>query len=67
MPLSSPRLTLLPDDPRVHLGQRAHRPEHRVDLLQGVCRVCGCTDDAACEGGCYWVDETETLCSACAA
>lgn len=28
------------------------------------CRVCGCTDDRACPGGCYWV-ETD-LCSACA-
>jgi hypothetical protein len=27
------------------------------------CRVCGCTDDRACPGGCYWV-ETD-LCSAC--
>lgn len=28
------------------------------------CRVCGCTDDHACPGGCYWVEED--LCSACA-
>ncbi len=28
------------------------------------CRICGCTDDNACEGGCYWVEED--LCSACA-
>lgn len=28
------------------------------------CRVCGCTDDRACPGGCSWVDEG--LCSACA-
>jgi len=27
------------------------------------CRVCGCTDDHACESGCSWV-ETD-LCSAC--
>jgi len=27
------------------------------------CRVCGCTDDKACEGGCYWVEPD--LCSAC--
>lgn len=30
----------------------------------GVCRVCGCTDDHACEGGCYWVEPD--LCSRCA-
>ncbi|MCK9435726.1 MAG: hypothetical protein M0Q12_00795 [Synergistaceae bacterium] len=28
-----------------------------------TCRVCGCTDNHACEGGCYWVEED--LCSAC--
>jgi uncharacterized protein with PIN domain len=27
------------------------------------CRVCGCSDEDACEGGCYWVEED--LCSAC--
>lgn len=34
-------------------------------LFDGVrrCRVCGCTDDQACEGGCYWVEPD--LCSAC--
>lgn len=29
-----------------------------------ACRVCGCTEDNACEGGCSWVEED--LCSACA-
>lgn len=28
-----------------------------------ACRVCGCTDDEACEGGCHWVEPG--LCSAC--
>ncbi|PNT91265.1 hypothetical protein [Clostridium thermosuccinogenes] len=28
------------------------------------CRVCGCTDYHACEGGCYWVEDD--LCSRCA-
>lgn len=27
------------------------------------CRICGCTDDHACAGGCFWV--SEDLCSAC--
>lgn len=27
------------------------------------CRVCGCTWNNACEGGCYWVEEN--LCSSC--
>jgi hypothetical protein len=29
-----------------------------------ACRECGCTEQSACEGGCYWVDED--LCSKCA-
>jgi hypothetical protein len=28
-----------------------------------VCRGCGCSDDAACPGGCSWVEED--LCSRC--
>ncbi len=28
-----------------------------------VCRVCGCTQNNACPGGCYWVEDD--LCSAC--
>ena len=28
-----------------------------------ACRSCGCTDDRACEGGCWWVEKD--LCSAC--
>lgn len=27
------------------------------------CRQCGCTDNFACDGGCYWVEDN--LCSAC--
>ena len=27
------------------------------------CRICRCTDDRACPGGCWWVGPT--LCSAC--
>jgi hypothetical protein len=32
----------------------------------GTCRVCGCTEEHACDGGCSWVDRACTLCSACA-
>ena len=28
------------------------------------CRVCGCTQNNACKGGCYWVEDD--LCSKCA-
>ena len=31
---------------------------------QPACRVCGCTQDRACDGGCSWVDDD--LCSSCA-
>lgn len=31
----------------------------------GTCRACACTDLEACEGGCSWVDESHTFCSAC--
>ena len=44
---------------------------YRFQLLhRGTCRVCGCTATRACtnptHGNCWWVDETETLCSHCA-
>lgn len=29
-----------------------------------VCRVCGCTWENACPGGCYWIEQD--LCSECA-
>jgi hypothetical protein len=29
------------------------------------CRYCGCVYEAACEVGCAWVDDEETICSAC--
>jgi len=37
----------------------------------GACRVCGCTDNNACDGGCWWVETGQvepahTLCSSCA-
>lgn len=37
-----------------------------VDVVS--CRVCGCTDEQACEGGCVWVEDPEglgDLCSSC--
>lgn len=33
-------------------------------VVAGACRLCGCTDDRACPGGCYWV--FPNVCSACA-
>lgn len=33
------------------------------EMTDRVCRACGCTDETACAGGCYWV--AEDLCSQC--
>lgn len=30
------------------------------------CIACGCTDEQACPGGCYWHTIEPPLCSACA-
>ncbi len=44
--------------------------EHNVVVMYtpGRCRVCGCTDDSACDLGagfvCWWIDAAHTLCSA---
>lgn len=44
----------------------AHADPNFVSLPTGRrCRVCGCTDLAACPGGCWWVEDG--LCSSCAA
>lgn len=34
--------------------------------LVRTCRGCGCTDEEGCFGGCWWVSETDDLCSSCA-
>jgi hypothetical protein len=31
----------------------------------GTCFACHCTEQHACEGGCYWIDINQTLCSVC--
>ncbi|HZU87410.1 MAG TPA: phage Gp37/Gp68 family protein [Anaerolineaceae bacterium] len=37
-------------------------PRHKNEF-ETVCQVCGCSDERACEGGCYWV--SCELCSKC--
>jgi len=37
----------------------------QMPYAHGICRVCGCTEFEACEGGCYWIDSEQTLCSEC--
>lgn len=36
---------------------------------KGICKECSCTWNNACfnseHGACWWMDETETLCSHC--
>jgi hypothetical protein len=32
-----------------------------------ACRVCGCTDDRACDEGCWWLSDHDDLCSSCVA
>jgi hypothetical protein len=38
--------------------------ELTVARAERGCRVCGCTNTYACEGGCWWVEAD--LCSTCA-
>jgi hypothetical protein len=46
------------------LGRIAGIAAVALDPETRTCRVCGCTDERACPGGCSWVEED--LCSACA-
>ena len=39
-----------------------HRPSAAAPPVR-ACRLCGCTENRACLGGCYWVEQD--LCSAC--
>ncbi|MFA7331074.1 MAG: hypothetical protein WC326_08380 [Candidatus Delongbacteria bacterium] len=43
---------------------RRERTSHPLGDVGSACRVCGCTEDRACPGGCWWVEPD--LCSACA-
>lgn len=33
---------------------------------KGICMVCACTDEEACEEGCAWANVNRTICTACA-
>ena len=50
-------------------GRSAFAYEELPGPTPGICMFCGCTEERACPGGCYWLDSTETVCSAepCAA
>lgn len=47
-------------------AKKGGRTWKELEVQVGTCRVCGCTEDAACPGGCSWADKTKTLCSRCA-
>lgn len=50
------------------IGYAAYKENHllsRDGVTIRSCRVCGCTDDRACPGSCYWVEDD--LCSNCTA
>lgn len=46
------------------IDEATKTPLEVVKVTNLACRCCGCTDDRACQGGCYWV--TTGLCSRCA-
>ncbi|HHY45733.1 MAG TPA: hypothetical protein GX506_00335 [Firmicutes bacterium] len=47
---------------------QAARRDKGAGIDVATCRVCGCTEDEPCEGGCWWVEDPEglgDLCSNC--
>ena len=52
------RFATIPIDPDLYPGG----PDLAALGIQ-ACRVCGCTNEMACEGGCSWVEDD--LCSEC--
>ncbi len=56
-------------EPHGHFGSGGTCVRHLAEAQRqlagpdGVCRVCGCTDEAACAGGCSWAEPG--LCSQC--
>lgn len=37
-----------------------------VTPAAGTCRYCRCTEEQACDGGCGWSDDAQTICTLCA-
>lgn len=54
-------LQLEPDAAAALAADRATEPVFVVSLRK--CRYCGCTDDRACDGGCWWI--ADDVCSSC--
>ncbi len=49
-----------PDKLYIHISDLDNEMHH---IKEQKCRVCGCTENHACPGGCYWVEWD--LCSKC--
>lgn len=50
----------------IHIGDGVYEEDL---TLARACRECGCTDERACPGGCWWVPDDQHggyLCSSCA-
>lgn len=48
----------------VHEHDMSKHPEAQRRTTLRCCKLCGCTDERGCEGGCYWV--LPDVCSRCA-
>lgn len=58
-------LVLLGSEPEVTIiGWELLSTDFRQEEVGPACRICGCTTEAPCEGGCAWVEPD--LCSSCA-
>lgn len=44
---------------------KCERMAERCTCDAGTCWVCGCTEQQACEGGCFWTDVEQRVCSSC--
>lgn len=51
------------DQAMIAAAARQPTVEWEIEDWSAVCRVCGCTDDEGCVGGCEWVEVD--LCSRC--
>ncbi len=67
-----PQSTILPHYPYVNVAEIRRilnsAPEETLYVTaepraKQACRVCGCTDDHACPGGCWWAEPG--LCNRC--
>ncbi|HEM4766552.1 TPA: hypothetical protein U1045_001557 [Streptococcus suis] len=57
------------DDEILEVEKLLQKEVVSMTSTKGTCSSCGCTWNKACfteeEGACWWVDDTETICSHC--